>query len=486
MIEGETMNQKLNIDNTYLTLPSILYSKMEPKKDHTNTMDILNTKLAQEIGISPLFLESPEGIQFLSGGTSLSGGPFAEAYCGHQYGHFTMLGDGRAMIIGEQVYNNKRIDLHLKGSGRTPYSRGGDGKATLKSMLREYLISEAMHHLKVPTSRSLAVLKTNEFIQREQMNQGAILVRTATSHIRVGTFEYARALQQPRVLEELADYTIVRHFPQLTNHDDKYLEFFKAVIDNQAQLIAKWQSIGFVHGVLNTDNVLVSGETIDYGPCAFLDHYDPSITFSSIDRNSRYSYKNQPVITSWNLSKLASALLPLIDSDEKTAISKLNQELTVFETKYNEYYMKEMAKKLGIQNPKSDDLELVNELLSLMEVHQLDFTNTFYVLTTQQYDALSIPLVQRTLWLERWQNRIVEDGTMEDAIRIMKQSNPVVIPRNHLVDEALIQASFEHDAQLFYTLLELYQDPFNYDKELLEIYRTPQKSDKRFVTYCGT
>jgi len=480
------MKHKLQIENTYLALPSILYSKIEPKKGHSNTMYLLNKELANSIELSSEFLESTEGILFLSGGLSISGAPFAEAYCGHQYGHFTMLGDGRAMMIGEQVFGHNRVDLHLKGSGRTPYSRGGDGKATLKSMLREYLISEAMFHLHIPTSRSLAVLKTNEFVAREQMNQGAILVRSAKSHIRVGTFEYARALQQPHVLQELADYTINRHYPHLNTHPDKYLEFFKEVSINQAKLIAKWQAVGFVHGVLNTDNVLISGETIDYGPCAFLDDYNPAITFSSIDRNARYSYKNQPYITSWNLSKLAQAITPLIDLDEKLAITKLNKELILFETMYNQYYLQEMGKKLGLDNPKVEDITLINELLNLMETHQADFTNTFYNLTIGKYEDISIPLVERTMWIEKWTNRIQENKVLDDAITIMKESNPIVIPRNHVVEEALIQASFENNDTVFKELLELYKDPFNYEVKVPTLYCKPQNSSKRFVTYCGT
>lgn len=476
----------MNIKNSYLSLPNIMYSKIEPRDTTQDELYLMNNELAIELGMDPHYLNSAEGIQFLGGGTKIDGAPFAQAYAGHQYGHFTMLGDGRAMMIGEYQHLNQTFDLHLKGSGSTPYSRRGDGNATLKSVLREHLVSDAMYHLGVPTTRSLAVLKTNQQVLREQVNQGAILVRSAQSHIRIGTFEYASRLENPTVVKELADYTINRHYPQFKNDQEKYLLFFRGVVNNQAKLIAKWQSLGFVHGVLNTDNVLVSGETIDYGPCAFLDHYDPNISFSSIDRNGRYSYFRQPFITSWNLSKLAQSLVSLIDVDVQKAVQKLNQELMTFEVKYNEYYLIEMTKKLGIVQPNNDDIKLVGELLEMMNNAQADFTNTFATLTKGDFTALPFTMVERTLWIEKWLNRILQEGTLLEAQERMRKVNPVIIPRNHMVEEALIQAAFEQNDTLYRQLLEYLQDPYNYEKDYPKELVSPPESKEPFVTYCGT
>lgn len=479
------MNPNVHLEQSYLSLPPILYSKIQTKNGGNNTIYILNEDVANQLDINMNFLNSTQGIQFLSG-ASKDMIPFSQAYCGHQYGHFTMLGDGRAMMLGERNTIKGRYDIQLKGSGRTPYSRSGDGKATLKSMLKEYIISEVIHHLNIPTSRSLAVLQTNEIVEREQANQGAILVRVAQSHIRVGTFEFASAIQNIDVLKKLADYTIDRHYPLISHQPEKYLMLFREVIDKQARLVAKWQSVGFVHGVLNTDNVTISGETIDYGPCAFLDAYDPSISFSSIDRNGRYSYEKQPYITSWNLSKLGEALLPLIDVDRAVAIDKLNTELSTFESKYSTYHLQEMARKIGITNPSSDDKILIDELLNLMNSSHADFTNTFYNLTTGNYDKNPFSMIEWTLWFEKWQKRLLKQGPIEQAITLMKQSNPVLIPRNQIIEEALIQAAFEQDNAMFLDVLKHLQDPFNYEIERPDEYLEAPQSSTPFVTYCGT
>ncbi len=479
----------LHFDNSYLKLNNLMYSKIVPSNKYISSIAVLNTNLANELGISVEFLESEKGRLFLSGSAGSSYiDSFSQAYSGHQFGHLSSLGDGRALILGEHVTKDgKRYDLQLKGSGATPYSRRGDGKATLYSMLREHIISEAMFALNVPTTRSLAVVKTNEFVMREELHQGSVLSRVAKSHIRVGTFTYAR-LNGLDVVHELADYTINRHYSHLNNEPDKYVKFLREVIRNQASLIAKWQSVGFIHGVMNTDNMLISGETIDYGPCAFMDVYDPKTVFSSIDKNSRYAYGNQPYIGSWNLARFTESILHLLSENEEEAIKIANDELSKYQDEYNKSWIKYMALKIGIEKPKQRDKELIQELLDLMELHEEDFTNTFRKLSLSKQSKIILNNSKEfTKWIVKWQYRLLEDNvSIEDATKIMKNHNPVIVPRNSVIEEALTRASKEDDFIMFNELLSSLYESFNYEYNHKEKYINVKNTDEKYTTYCGT
>lgn len=479
-----------NFDNTYLELNNIMYSILNLNNSYKSNIEVLNSDLSKKLKLNIEHLKSEDGRKLLSGSVNSElQQVFAQAYSGHQFGHFTNLGDGRAIMLGEHVTDSgDRFDIQLKGSGSTPYSRRGDGKATLSSMLREYLISEAIHHLKIPTSRSLAVLKTNEKVRREIMHDGAILVRIAKSHIRVGTFEYAYSNSNSVELKKLADYSINRHYPELIDKENKYYKFLLSVIDKQASLIAKWQSIGFIHGVLNTDNVLISGETIDYGPCAFMDEYNPKTVFSSIDKQGRYAYQNQPYIGSWNLARLAETLIPLLDENTEKAVELANKALTIYENKYNSYWLNNMALKIGIKEVNNEDEKLIKELLSIMEMKSLDFTNTFRLLTQRNYSNLNIIDSSEFLeWIKKWEDRLLKkDVRIEDAVKIMKRNNPNIIPRNSIVEEALNNVSMNNDYELFHIMLKLLSDPYNYDVDYPEELVNPKKTSAIHVTYCGT
>lgn len=468
---------------TYLSLPKELYAILEPSSNSSLEEVIWNDKLASELGLT--FANQAKKDAFLNG--QLSGQQsFAQAYAGHQYGHFTVLGDGRARMLTEVTVDGEQVDIQWKGSGRTPYSRRGDGNATLESMLREYIMSEAMHHLHVPTTRTLGVYKTHEELRREKIHQGAQMLRVASSHIRVGTFEYARAIDNLDVLQELLNYTIARHFPHIKNQKHQVSAFFYEVVKHQAKLIAKWQSLGFVHGVMNTDNMAISGQTIDYGPCAFLDEYDPSISFSSIDQYGRYSYQRQPYIASWNLSKLAMSILPLMGENVEDSINHLNQILSQFEGLYQTEYRYQMGRKLGMKSPTKEDDSIIKEWLDLLQRSHADFTNSFVYLTTGEYEKLPLSMVEWSLFQERWMDRIQEDGTLEDAQHRMRMHNPVIIPRNHLIKEAVDNADFKDDMRLFYDLLTYLKDPYNYSNDIPKEYLQPNPNKTPFVSYCGT
>ncbi len=479
----------LNFDNSYFKLHNLMYSKIVPSNKYKSSIAVLNTKLAEELGISVEFLESEKGKLLLSGSTGSGyNDSFAQAYSGHQFGYLSSLGDGRALVLGEHVTKEGiRYDLQLKGSGVTPYSRRGDGKATLYSMLREHIISEAMFALNIPTTRSLAVLKTNELIMREKLSQGSVLARVARSHIRVGTFTHARA-NGLDVVSELADYTINRHYSHLNNKPDKYVEFLIEVIKNQASLIAKWQSVGFIHGVMNTDNMLISGETIDYGPCAFMDVYDPNVVFSSIDVNKRYAYGNQPYIGSWNLARFTESILHLLSENQEEAIKIANDELSKYQDEYSKSWVKNMDLKIGILKPKARDKELIQELLDLMELHGEDFTNTFRKLSLSKSSKIILNNSKGfTKWIVKWQRRLIEDNvSIEDATKIMKKHNPVIIPRNSIIEEALIKASKEDDFSMFNELLNSLYEPFNYGYNHKEKYINVKNNDEKYTTHCGT
>lgn len=399
-----------------------------------------------------------------------------------------MLGDGRALLLGEHITKNKeKFDIQLKGSGITAYSRGGDGKAALGPMLREYIISEAMNALNIPTTRSLAVITTGENIIREDYMQGALLTRIAASHIRVGTFQFASRFGDTKDLKELADYTINRHYSYIENSENKYLEFLKEVIKNQASLIAKWQSVGFIHGVMNTDNMTISGETIDYGPCAFMDTYDPSTVFSSIDIKGRYAYKNQPKIAAWNLTRFAETLVPLIHEDQDIAVDLAQNEISEFEKIYRKDYLSIMRAKLGIFNEEEEDERLIENLLSLMHKYGADYTNTFVNLTTDKKDGIVLfETSEFNDWHNLWKERLKrQDENKESSFRLMKISNPCVIPRNHKVEEALKSAN-KGDFSVMDKLLNTLSNPFAYTKEQEEYQTLPQPSNKPYKTFCGT
>ena len=450
---------------------------------------ILNNNLASSLGLSLEFLKSPKGISILSGNTKADDGAYiSQAYAGHQFGHFTMLGDGRALLIGEQITpSNQRFDIQLKGSGRTPFSRGGDGRAVLGPMLREYIISEAMHGLKIPTTRSLSVISTSEDVYREEIKQGAILTRVASSHIRFGTFEFASYFLDKDKLKQLADYTIKRHFPFISDEQNKYVSLLEEVIKLQASLVAKWQCVGFIHGVLNTDNMSICGETIDYGPCAFMDTYDPKTVFSSIDTEGRYSYQNQIAMISWNLCRFAETLLPLISDDEDMAIDIAQDCLAKFTDLAISNLISGMCSKIGIFEPDSNDESLLNGLLDMMKKYKEDYTNTFLALTFKDFPKSRMFVTDEfSVWYKKYQDRIKSQGkSKEEVFNLMKNSNPAVIPRNHRVEEALAAAE-NGDFSVMNNLLKALANPFEHSDFQKEYSKPAPKSQCDYKTYCGT
>lgn len=482
-------NFRFNLKNTYACLPKIFFTKQHPEHSPSPELIILNKKLAKELGLDESLLESKEGIDVLCGNAILKDStPIAEAYAGHQFGYFTMLGDGRAVLLGEhKTKDGKLLDIQLKGSGETPYSRGGDGKASIGPMLREYIISEAMNALKIPTTRSLAVIMTGQEVFRDGWLDGAVLTRIASSHIRVGTFQFAANYGRIEDLKELADYTINRHYPEINDEKDKYLLFLRKVIDGQAKLISKWMQVGFIHGVMNTDNITISCETIDYGPCAFMDTYSPETVFSSIDTGGRYAYGNQPKMAAWDLARFAETLVPLIDDNHEKAVKLAQDEISNFAALYEKYYLAGMRSKLGLFNEKDDDEFLINKLLNLMGKYKADYTNTFVSLTTNT-------LVKNDLfnsedfkeWHSLWKARLTEENKSEEEIcSLMMNSNPAVIPRNHLVEEALT-AAIKGDYTVMNLLLKYITKPYDY-VDVLEYYtKEPKPSAYKYKTYCGT
>ncbi len=474
------------LENSYLKLPEQFYSRQAPCPVKSPSLIICNSKLAAKLGLNLDYLASNEGIAVLAGNiTPPNAAPLAQAYAGHQFGYFTMLGDGRALLLGEQLTPaGERVDIQFKGSGRTPYSRGGDGRAALGPMLREYIISEAMHALNIPTTRSLAVVTTGEPVYRETELQGAVLTRIAASHIRVGTFQFAAYMLSVNELEKLADYTISRHFPALLTDSRPYHALLREVINRQALLISKWQLAGFIHGVMNTDNMSISGETIDYGPCAFMNDYDSKTVFSSIDTYGRYSYGNQPKIAQWNLARFAETLLPLLNNDVENAKAEAEAELSRFDELFNEYWLKGMRLKLGLANEEAGDNALVERLLELMQKYRADYTNTFLSLTFGVTDAI-IKETDFKEWHMQWQSRLTSQDIPEASCQaLMKQNNPALIPRNHIVEEALLKAE-AGDISYMNRLLEALHTPYAHTKEQQEYAKPPLKGEQ-YRTFCGT
>ncbi|WP_044481322.1 protein adenylyltransferase SelO [Paenibacillus antibioticophila] len=478
------------LEHSYAELPSIFFTRQEPQPVRAPELTLLNDELAEELGLRTEELRSPAGVGLLSGCRTLPGSkPLAQAYAGHQFGYFTMLGDGRALLLGEQrTPDGKLVDIQLKGSGRTPYSRSGDGRAALGPMLREYVISEAMHGLGIPTTRSLAVVTTGQPIQRERELPGAVLTRVAASHLRVGTFQFAAAKGSKEELRALADYAIGRHDPDLQKADQPYLALLNRVISRQASLIASWQLVGFVHGVMNTDNMTISGETIDYGPCAFMDTYDPATVFSSIDSQGRYAYGNQPAIAVWNLARLAEALLPLLHEEQEHAVALAEQALAAFSDLYRQHWLAGMARKLGLFQPVPEDEQLVSELLRIMETARADYTHTFRLLTLGDLESSRLQIADAEgygEWRSRWQERLGQQPeSAEQARELMKRSNPAVIPRNHRVEEAL-EAAEQGELAPLHRLLAALRDPYAYSAEQ-ESYAELPPQDCAYRTYCGT
>jgi len=476
-----------HFDNTYSKLSNTFKEEVKPTPVHNPELVVLNDQLAKDLNLDFSKIEKKNISQIFSGNTLPKGSTtIAQAYAGHQFGHFTMLGDGRAVLLGEHLVNNtNRYDVQFKGSGRTSFSRSGDGRAVLGPMLREYIISEAIHALKIPTTRSLAVVKTGEKVVRENLLPGAILTRVASSHIRVGTFQYIAAKQNIDDLNTLVDYTINRHYPEIQSSKNKALDLLNLVMERQCKLVVNWMRVGFIHGVMNTDNMTISGETIDYGPCAFMDHYNPKTVFSSIDQLGRYSFSNQPPITKWNLSRFAECLIPLIDKNEDKAIQLATEIIDNFQNIYEEKWLNMMRDKLGLFGKSKDDKKLIDDLLTWMEKNKADYTNTFCYL-------MNIKIANNSLyndkdfinWSNEWQNRIsINDNSKEKSLELMKETNPVIIPRNHKVEEAL-KAANEDNLEVMNKMLSKFDNPYNEQKDI-EDYQLPSLDDN-YQTFCGT
>ncbi len=477
------------LEHTYAELPALFHSPAPPAPVRAPRLVAFNRPLAVMLGLDTDVFDGPYGAAIFSGNALPDGArPLAQAYAGHQFGHFTALGDGRAILLGEQITPaGARVDIQLKGAGQTRFSRRGDGRAALGPMLREYLISEAMHALGIPTTRSLAVVMTGEPVYRETVLQGAVLTRVASSHIRVGTMEWAAAHRDQDALRALADYTLARHYPELSDVPEPLIALFEAILERQASLIARWQLVGFIHGVMNTDNMALSGETIDYGPCAFMDGYDPATVFSSIDHGGRYAYQNQPAIAHWNLTRLAEALLPLLDPDTHRAVERAAAVLDRFPARFERHLLDGMRAKLGLFTAEPDDQVLVEDLLALMHRRAADFTNTFRALSS----AVSVEtLVAADPDFEAWHRRLLarrarQPQSQAEAEELMRRHNPAFIPRNHKVEEALEAATTALDFSEFEALLAVVQAPYQHALVRLD-FSAPPPTGLPYRTFCGT
>jgi len=481
-----------NFDNSYAQLPDVFFMAQKPIPVRKPKMLIFNTRLADFLGLDSNALSGTEGARIFAGNEIPPGAePIAQAYAGHQFGHFTMLGDGRAVLLGEQMTPiGERYDIQLKGSGQTPFSRRGDGRAVVGPMLREYIISESLHALGIPTTRSLAVVETGETVERERPFPGAVLTRVAHSHIRVGTFEYIARRAGEDGIRTLADYAIQRHYSDLIIEDNPYPSFFQAVVDRQAHLIAQWQLVGFIHGVMNTDNMAISGESIDFGPCAFMDIYKPATVFSSIDQYGRYAYNQQPFIAQWNLTRLAETLIPLIHPEQAKAIAMATEVLESFMPRYEDYWLNGMRTKIGLLSEEEDDKTLIDDLLKWMESSQQDFTDTFRNLasdTIAQKEKIQKDSVFQA-WHERWRARLSrQPQSTAEVYDVMNVSNPAVIPRNHRIESALQEATETGKVTECHQLLNLLSTPFAKPGENeIEYLMAPEVIFADYRTFCGT
>ena len=484
------------LEHTYAELPALFHARATPTPVRDPQFAVFNTVLAAALGLDVAMLDTPAGAAIFAGNALPDGArPLAQAYAGHQFGHFTTLGDGRAILLGEQITpDGRRVDVQLKGAGATPYSRRGDGRAALGPMLRELVISEAMHALGIPTSRSLAVVSTGEPVYRERALPGAVLTRVAASHLRVGTFEWAAAHRDPTALQALAGYTLQRHYPAAAEGPTPYVALFEAIVERQAALIAQWQLVGFVHGVMNTDNMSLAGETLDYGPCAFIDRYDPAAVFSSIDAAGRYAYGQQPAIAQWNLARLAEALLPLFDADRARAIERANACIAGFESRFQHHWLAGMRAKLGLVTDEPGDAALAEALLAWMHDTRADFTNTFAGLSTAGA-AESAPGTDADVpadvafedWQAQWRARLARQPHAAHAVvALMQRSNPAVIPRNHLVEAALTAAGDEGDLDPLERLMAALAAPYDYARDRAEFAHGPAPGGHPYRTFCGT
>ena len=480
-----------NFDNSYARLPEFFSAKLNPFPVQEPRMIIFNAQLARELGLIPEILSGDEGAAIFAGNALPNGAePLAQAYAGHQFGYFAMLGDGRAILLGEQITpDGQRYDIQLKGSGQTPFSRRGDGRAALGPMLREYIISEAMHALGIPTTRSLAVVLSGQAVYRETAMPGAILTRVASSHIRVGSFEYLSARREPEGLRTLADYTIRRHFPELAEAENPYIALLYAVMERQAALVTKWMGVGFIHGVMNTDNMALSGETIDYGPCAFMNEYDHATVFSSIDEGGRYAYGNQPQMTHWNLIRFAETLVPILHAEQEEAIAMAEAALETFPHTYRRYWLEVMRPKLGLYSEEPGDAALIKDLLTIMAQSKADHTNTFRALSREQLpDEALYHREDFKQWHTRWQERLAQQPEfhMEKSRQLMRTANPAIIPRNHRVEEALEAAVQNGDLSVMIRLLDALAKPYDELPEFAAFRILPPPSDMPYRTFCGT
>ena len=459
-----------NFQNSYTQLPNVYYTRTKPQDFKNPRLLLFNSDLANELNLNVNSNEK-EICDFLLGKKNKDNNFFSQAYAGHQFGHFTILGDGRAHMLGEHINNkNKRYDIQLKGSGLTPYSRNGDGKATLGPMIREYLVSEAMHFLNIPTTRALAVILTGENILRHGFQPGAILVRVAKSHIRVGTFQFGRLLKNTSDFDNLIYYTIKRLYPEIKKNKNLYLNFFKKICEDQVNLIIEWMRVGFIHGVMNTDNMSLSGETIDYGPCAFMDTYDPKTVYSSIDDNGRYSFENQSKIVLWNLARFAETILHLIDDNQNKAIKIVENILNENQKKYEIKWLEMMYKKINLSDDNKNK-ELVKELLDLMHIYKLDYTNTFIDL---KYGKLDKKIFNN--WMSKYSLRKKEKH---------HQINPIIIPRNHIIEE-IINDSRNEDYQSLYLFNKVIRKPYDKNSIDKKFLTPPDDNQKVYKTFCGT
>ena len=488
----------LPFDNTYARLPARFFARVAPTPVRAPRLVRVNAPLATRLGLDPAWLAGEEGVAVLAGNhVTETTEPLATAYAGHQFGNFVpQLGDGRAILLGEFVDRaGVRRDLQLKGAGRTPFSRGGDGRAALGPVLREYVVSEAMAALGIPTTRALAVVVTGEAVRREEMLPGAILTRVASSHIRVGTFQFFAARGDVDGLRALADYVIARHYPDAARVEQPYVALLDGVIRAQASLIAAWMLVGFIHGVMNTDNMAVAGETIDYGPCAFLDAYDPAAVFSSIDAYGRYAYFRQPAIGQWNLARLAECLLPLLAEDTDAAIAAAMEALDAYTSLFEQAYQNGLRRKLGLRTEREGDAELGRELLEAMQASGADFTLTFRRLSEESADDdkdggvrdLFADPTAYDAWAVRWRRRLAQEPTDAAARRrAMLAVNPAYIPRNHRVEAVIRAAVDDDDFAPFHELVTVLSRPFDAQPAFAHYADPPAARERVLRTYCGT
>ena len=476
-------------DNTYSKLPEHFISNTSPIPVKSPELIILNDNLAKELGLNFSLIDKKDLSKLFSGNLLPKGSKaISQAYAGHQFGHFTMLGDGRAVLMGEHISKkNERFDIQFKGSGKTPFSRNGDGRAALGPMLREYIVSEAMHALNISTTRSLAVVKTGEEVMRENTLQGAILTRVASSHLRVGTFQFIAARKNENELKTLINYTINRHYPNIKRSKNQALELLKVMIEQQTNLVINWMRVGFIHGVMNTDNMAISGETIDYGPCAFMDTYDPQTVFSSIDQFGRYSYSNQPSITKWNLARFAECLIPLIDTNKDKAIEIATETINNFDKNYEIKWINMMRDKLGLFGQDPKDLVLILDLLTWMHKNKADYTNTFCILMNENVQKNKIYNDENfIIWKKRWEERLkLNNNNPEKFLKLMRSVNPLIIPRNHKVEEVL-EAANNNDLSPLKKLIKVLETPYEKLQENIDYQSPAPIGNKKYQTFCGT